>query len=82
MEASNGEIRKREGNWKYVRLHNPDLDFEISVSNRRTQNYVTFINRYKDDIHLVKVVDYLIDRISFESLFEKSRKILASMGRI
>ncbi len=38
MEASNGEIRKREGNWKYVRLHNPDLDFEISVSNRRTQN--------------------------------------------
>jgi len=51
------------GNWSYVRLVNSELEFEIRLSNNKTQNYLTFENKYNDDIHLVKVIDYLTKKI-------------------
>lgn len=51
------------GNWSYVRLINAKLEFEIRLSNNKTQNYLTFENKYIDDIHLVKVIDYLTKKI-------------------
>lgn len=51
------------GNWSYVRLLNTELNFEIRLSNNKTQNYLTFENKYLNDIHLVRVVDYLTKKI-------------------
>jgi hypothetical protein len=51
------------GNWSYVRLVNSELDFEIRLSNNKTQNYLTLENKYGNDMHLVKVVDYLTKKI-------------------
>ncbi len=51
------------GNWSHVRLINTELEFEIRLSNNKTQNYLTFENKYIDDIHLIKVVDYLTKKI-------------------
>jgi len=51
------------GNWSYVRLINTELEFKIRLSNNKTQNYLTFENKYIDDTHLIQVVDYLTKKI-------------------
>jgi len=39
------------------------IEFEIRLSNNKTQNYLTFENKFIDDIHLINVVDYLTKKI-------------------
>jgi hypothetical protein len=59
----------KTGNWSYVRLVNENLNFEIRLSNNKTQNYLTFENGYINDVHLVKAVDYLKKRIRDSEMY-------------
>ncbi len=66
------EVKK--GNWEHVQLVNEALDFEIRLSNRKTQHFLTFINDYKNDAHLIYCVDYLISKIRKTIEFEKQKQ--------
>jgi len=60
------------GNWSDVKLVNENLNFEIRLSNNKTQNYLTFENGYINDIHLIKAVDYLKKRIRESEMYSIS----------
>ncbi len=62
------------GNWKYVELIHNDLEFRIRISNKKTQNYITLKNRYDNDYKLVKITDYLIEKIKETIDFEKQQQ--------
>ena len=62
----------KTGNWSYVKLVNENLNFEIRLSNKKTQNYITFENGYINDVHLIKVVDYLKKRIRDSEMYSVS----------
>lgn len=65
------------GNWSYVKLLNSELDFEIRLSNNKTQNILTLENKYVDDLHLVKEVDYITKKIKEQeknSMLEKKKQ--------
>ena len=64
----------KTGNWSYVKLVNENLNFEIRLSNNKTQNYLTFENGYINDLHLVKAVDYLKNRIRESEIYAVSVK--------
>ncbi|MFX1257008.1 MAG: hypothetical protein ACFFAN_04055 [Promethearchaeota archaeon] len=61
--------------WRYIQLLKEDLEFEMRLSNDRTQNFITFVNDYRDDAHLVKIVDFLLDKISETTEFETTKQI-------
>jgi hypothetical protein len=63
------------GNWSYVRLINSEFEFEIRLNNNKTQNFLTLENKYVDDIHLVKSIDYLTKKI------KEAEKSLAFDGK-
>jgi len=60
------------GNWSDVKLVNENLNFEIRLSNNKTQNYLTFENGYINDVHLIKAVDYLKKRIRESEIYSIS----------
>ncbi len=62
----------KTGNWSYVKLINENLNFEIRLSNNKTQNYITFENGYINDVHLIKAVDYLKKRIRDSEMYSVS----------
>ncbi len=62
----------KTGNWSYVKLVNDNLNFEIRLSNNKTQNYLTFENGYINDVHLIKAVDYLKKRIRDSEMYSVS----------
>lgn len=62
----------KTGNWSYVKLVNENLNFEIRLSNNKTQNYITFENGYINDVHLIKAVDYLKKRIRDSEMYSVS----------
>lgn len=62
----------KTGNWSYVKLVNENLNFEIRLSNNKTQNYITFENGYINDVHLIKAVDYLKKRIRDSAMYSVS----------
>jgi len=59
----------KTGNWSYVKLVNENLNFEIRLSNNKTQNYLTFENGYINDVQLIKAVDYLKKRIRDSEMY-------------
>ena len=64
----------KTGNWSYVKLVNENLNFEIRLSNNKTQNFLTFENRYINDVHLIKAVDYLKKRIRDSEMYSVSMR--------
>jgi len=64
----------KTGNWSYVKLVNENLNFEIRLSNNKTQNYLTFENGYINDVHLIKAVDYLKKRIRNSEMYSVSMR--------
>ncbi len=65
-----------QGKWGHVQLIHPNLDIEIKLSNKRTQNYITFIsNTYQGDEHLIEAVDYIIDKIRETTEFETQKQV-------
>ncbi len=64
----------KTGNWSYVKLVNENLNFEIRLSNNKTQNYITFENGYINDVHLIKAVDYLKKRIRDSEMYSVSMR--------
>ncbi len=49
-----------KGNWSHITI--PIETFEIRLNNQN-QKFITFENNYIDDMHLVKAVDYLINKL-------------------
>lgn len=62
----------KTGNWSYVKLVNENLNFEIRLSNNKTQNYLTLENGYINDVHLLKAVNYLKKRIRDSEMYSVS----------
>ncbi len=58
------EIAKEQsrGNWTHLKVPFDELGIELRINNN-TQNFITFENKYIDDTHLVKAVDFLINKI-------------------
>lgn len=64
----------KKGNWENVQLINENLGFEIRLSNKRTQNFLTFISDYQDDEQLISSVDYLVEKIRTTTQFEPKKQ--------
>ncbi len=58
------EIAKEQsrGNWTHLKVPFDELNIELRINNK-TQNFITFENKYIDDTHLVNGVDFLINKI-------------------
>ena len=62
-----------KGNWSYIKLIKKTLDLEIRLSNEKTLNFITFVNKYKDDTHLTKATNFLLKKIR-KTLWNKNSK--------
>jgi len=66
----------KKGNWENVQLINENLGFEIRLSNKRTQNFLTFVNDYQDDEQMISAIDYLVEKIRNTTQFELKKQTI------
>ncbi|MFX0138241.1 MAG: hypothetical protein ACFFDN_31660 [Candidatus Hodarchaeota archaeon] len=53
---------KRGGNWTHLVVPFNHLNIKLHINNS-SKNFMTFANDYEDDTHLIKAVDFLINKI-------------------
>ncbi len=63
-----------KGKWHYLKVPFDDLNIELKINNK-TQKFITFVNDYVDDVHLVNAVDFLVSKIFEVEDFSGSKQV-------
>ena len=64
-----------KGNWTHLKVPFDDLDIVLKI-NKTTKNFITFDNNYKNDTHLVKAIDFIVNKILEIEDFSGKRQTL------